>query len=791
MKQNIRYGWLHLLTERPRMSLAAWFITVALVSLGSLRLQFDFSPETVYSGQDDAVEFSDHHKKLFRFEDSICLVVLQATDDRTVLSPDRLDWLKAFTTQVLQIPLVTDVRSLLTLESPQVNLSDAVEGGAVPLKWVPLISTHDLSSDEALHDRLRRLPLLNDLMISADRRLLLTLVSLDPRHRGMSNIRPPVEAIEKVLRTVPLPAGSATHLTGVPPTRVDIIRSLQLDQRIMVPCCAAVFFVLALGIFRRLTITLLCLAAVLSAVAMTVGMMGWLGQPFNLLSNVVPPLSLIIAATNCVHIVSRFQIVISETDRDIREITRDVMSEMMATVFMTLATTAIGFGSLYLARSILLHTLAVQAMLAMFWNYVALMVVLSSGLVLLGHRLRPKSCQLLSLDTPANQSAAPEHPEHRWLQLLGRKLTEQAVMIVVVHLLGAGIALWWTSDMRVNSLIFETYDPDHPVMKTIALLDEQLSGMVSLEVQLNATSEADFFRPDVASAVRRIRGAVENDSRVTFWRDYTQILSAFDSRILSSTPETSTSALARIHRLTKRADLTRVTSDFLATTEPAARMMMRVHDIGSAGLKDLIARIEEISAAELPADIRFRVTGDAALHALCMDTFVRDLLVSLLSASGIIFVLIAVIFRAAGPGLISVLPNMLPLVLTLAWMKLRGFDLTAGNVIVFSISIGIAVDDTIHFLARFYQEIGTADSAAAAVEATVVSTGRAIVTTSILVVAGLSVLIFSDFVPTRRFAELTAITMLAALPGDIILLPALLTLFGRKLSRRHITNDIS
>ncbi len=120
---------------------------------------------------------------------------------------------------------------------------------------------------------------------------------------------------------------------------------------------------------------------------------------------------------------------------------------------------------------------------------------------------------------------------------------------------------------------------------------------------------------------------------------------------------------------------------------------------------------------------------------------------------------------------------MFPLVMTLGYMHLRGYELTAGNVIVFAISLGIAVDDTIHFLARYRDERKRAEPLEA-VQCTLHSSGRAIVLTSVLVVSGLSVLLYSDFVPTRRFAELTAITMCSALPGDVILLPALLKLFG-------------
>ena len=158
----------------------------------------------------------------------------------------------------------------------------------------------------------------------------------------------------------------------------------------------------------------------------------------------------------------------------------------------------------------------------------------------------------------------------------------------------------------------------------------------------------------------------------------------------------------------------------------------------------------------------------------------NSLVLSLLAASLIIFATIALIFRSLRTGLIAAIPNLTPLALTLGYMGLRGYDMNVGNVIVFTISLGIAVDDSIHFLFRFREEMKRTGDVEAAVERTFEGTGRAIVITSILIVSGLAVLLLSDFVPTRRFAELTSVTMIGALIGILLLLPACLVLFWKR-----------
>jgi predicted RND superfamily exporter protein len=163
---------------------------------------------------------------------------------------------------------------------------------------------------------------------------------------------------------------------------------------------------------------------------------------------------------------------------------------------------------------------------------------------------------------------------------------------------------------------------------------------------------------------------------------------------------------------------------------------------------------------------------------------VHDLLYSLLSAAVVIFFLVALLFRSIRVGLIAVLPNLTPLTLTLGYMGLRGLDLNMSSAITFVISLGVAVDGTIHFLSRFLREVRYHD-VAEAVQLTLQGTGLAIAVAVVLIIGGCSMLQFSNFVPTRTFAELTSVTMAGALLGDLMLLPALLLLCWKPKRQRH------
>jgi len=186
------------------------------------------------------------------------------------------------------------------------------------------------------------------------------------------------------------------------------------------------------------------------------------------------------------------------------------------------------------------------------------------------------------------------------------------------------------------------------------------------------------------------------------------------------------------------------------------------------------------------------VTGEMYLAIRSMEQFVKELLFSLLLASVVIFFVLTMFFRSIRLGLVSIVPNMAPLIVTMGYLGLRGYDLNPGNVMVFAIGLGIAVDDTIHFLARFQDELSSGRDLKQAITNTARGSGKAILLTSVLIIGGMLILLNSSFVPTRRFAELTIVTMSAALAGDLILLPAMIRLvYGKVTVKSEVRSPVS
>jgi predicted RND superfamily exporter protein len=354
-------------------------------------------------------------------------------------------------------------------------------------------------------------------------------------------------------------------------------------------------------------------------------------------------------------------------------------------------------------------------------------------------------------------------------------------------------AVWAGSRVQINSYaILETFSIEHPSVRSMKLIEDKLSGIMPLEISLQADSADVFLEPqafhkvlEVEQAARELPGVLAVESYADLFRE---VLVHWPGRRTSETDdELVPSGRAGEVRLERTARFVKGFAEvfhydnYVSPDGERVRIRLRLREIGSRQTLVLIDDLEAVLARVFPPDgpVKARLTGEAYVNARALNTLIRDLYYSLLTASLVIFGLIAFEFRSLRVGLIAALPNLTPLSITLGYMWLRGYDLNVGNVIVFTICLGLADDNTIHFLYRFREELQSSGDVTKAIHGAFYSTGRAIVATSLVLLAGMAVLLFSNFVPTRRFAELTGVTILGNLLGVLLLLPACLVLFWK------------
>ena len=218
----------------------------------------------------------------------------------------------------------------------------------------------------------------------------------------------------------------------------------------------------------------------------------------------------------------------------------------------------------------------------------------------------------------------------------------------------------------------------------------------------------------------------------------------------------------------------------------ATRVTLFLKDHGSSAWDEVRTKLDEEMAREVASDpdlagrFDYMVTGTMNFVQRALSFIVHDMLVSLSTAFFFIFVLMVLLFRSLRIGLLSILPNIFPLLATLVLMAVVGIELRTATIIIFSISLGIAVNDTIHFIARFNEEMGKGAGRDDAIVTAMRSAGRAMVVTTLILSGGFLVDLICDFVALQQFGYLASFTLVMALVGDLILLPACLVLFVKR-----------
>jgi predicted RND superfamily exporter protein len=390
---------------------------------------------------------------------------------------------------------------------------------------------------------------------------------------------------------------------------------------------------------------------------------------------------------------------------------------------------------------------------------------------------------------------APEDPtrERRGLieQIMSRTTT--ASLRRPWHILGfagvsAVIAGWATSYVVVDTSLLDQFAKDDPVFEAVQLLEREFEGVRPLDVTLSA-KPGRMFEPEVLRAIHRVTDWAARQKAVIRASDVTEPIAgswaAMSSRTLDVKDalrnKVQIKAITQI--LTARDES--ILHPLLTPDGSRTRLRIKLTDVGSHRTKLFVEKVKEKLGQELKGfpDVKASFGGDAYLTSSGLDAVVADLSGSVIVAALVIFLLLAVLLRDIKLALLAIPANLLPQVWTMAWMVARGISLSAATAIIFSLSIGLAVDGSIHLVSRFQEERSRGILTTSALVRAVRGSGRNIVVSSVALLLGFSAILLSNFVPVQRFAELIIVSMTGSVFATLIIQPVLLRVFLARKSK--------
>lgn len=628
---------------------------------------------------------------------------------------------------------------------------------------------------EVLKRALARFAWVSPALVSRDRTLAPLIIELNEARAFDQKTRLlAVDAIRKTISRTQIPAGITVELGGVPVIHEAIEMKLKADRRLLNPLMGIVCLLILGLTFRWWPAVVAPISAVIITSVTVLGTMALLGQSLTILTNIITPLLLIVGLSDSVHLIGRYREELTR-DSDRQAAGQKAVVAMMKACFLTSLTTAVGFASLATARTPELRSFGLIAAFGVMLAYFATVLFV------------PAFITLAAPPPPLSPDGLNRGPLERSVARLTHAVLARSKMVVMVSLVLAVVLSLAASRTRADARLLDAFEKEDPVHRVTTKLQDGLLGIRPLELWLES-SEGTVLTPERVAQVDELKKRLQASDSVIAVSDFATPLREMRSYLTADKTASTSSlgdektALAYLRMVGSEKDapvFERITPD-----AKHARVSVYLKDIGVQGSLNFIADMEKTARELFGPGITLRMTGEAYVGSKGRSWVLRDLLGGLVLALVSIFALLTLLFRSFRLGLAAIPPNVIPLLGTGAYMMARGIDLNITTVITFSIGIGLAVDNSIHVVARFLEERRNHSSVDVALVRAARGTGLAIVVTALSLALGFAVLLLSSFVSVRQFGELIVVTVVNSLVGALVIQPALLRMAVRRGKRK-------
>lgn len=746
-------------TERPGWTLSLLLLVCLLAGAGAAWR----GPQTAFGVE----QFVPAHDPAFaRYEE---LNRQFGRDDNTVfVFATRDDWFSsrgASQALALQSALAASetVDEVLGIGSVTLIRDEGSETYVGPVLSAARLAKFDEPALAELGAYLAREPAYRGRLISPDGRTLAFAIRVQDEFYGGAHHPRIMRHVEQALSPFRT-AGLELAVTGGPATQVAYREFLREDTGRFV-LLIGLLLALALGItFRSLSGVFLPLGATGIALYLTVALQIALGIPFNLLSSAVPVLVLIVGISDSIHLLTRYREEIAEdpSGEASAALSRAVQATARACL-MTSITTSVGFFVLPTTGIPILADLGIVTGAGVVLAYLTSLTLIPACLALL----------------PAPRPLPPTAPSGLVVRIGRAAMNRPRMTACALGLLLAAAFAIGAPRLQVESRVVDDLPPDAEVVRTRNAVDERMGGNYPLTFLVHPVPEAGIplrrWDADLLARLARFQARLPGLTKVPY---VSGSLSSADymslgARSLGGTglPQTE-AALAQTEILLGDEALRETVDEegrFL-------RVQLRVYDRGTQATFAFLEAAQNAFAEEFGARAELEVQGFTWLAHRTHHSVVENSMTSFTLDFVIVAILVGLLFRSVRLTILAVIPNVFPLLCTLAFMGFAGIDLRISSAIVFSVVFGIAVDDTVHFLARYHEERQAGVPPREAAERTIRTTGRAMLFLAFVLASGFAVLTLSAFSPNRVLGLLMAATLVTGIVGDLVLLPALLVL---------------
>ena len=562
---------------------------------------------------------------------------------------------------------------------------------------------------------------------------------------------------------------------GIPVLRTRYVELVSKERSIFIPLGGLVVILILFFVFRQVNCVVLPMTSIFITLIWVSALMAYLGITINLISYLTYILILIIGCSNCIHILMKYHECIEQEEGNIKLAVQRVIKELGGALFLTSLTTAVGFFSLMMTNIRITQEFGFVLGVGVILMFIVAIITIPIILLYLPapskHHIKRLISQSDSFSVDKIDASTRKFP----YPILGL-----SVLFLAISFIGL-------KSIDYNISILDDLRPGNSLYDDIMYVDKNFGGTLPLEIVISnfnssatnkdSSSLDNIFNLEFLTKADEFESKIEeipHIKKAISMNDYIKVIANFWE------PERGMVLPEYDEDIYDYLDLapSDIGTNLFNSDSTKYRITCRVGNIRSKVADSLKVEVQSIFDEVFKGGNQEVLISGSTLLALRTQGFlIRDLTTSFILAFIIIFISMVILFRSIRLSLISILPTIIPLVAAAAIMGFSGIKLRPSTAMTFSIALGIAVDDTIHFLARFRQELKKTKDVGIAVSNSILSTGKAIIGTTLVLCMGFFTLYFSELVPNHEFGILATIILIIALISSLLLLPVLLNLF--------------
>lgn len=770
-----------------------WAITARVILRNRILILLILAAFTVFLGlQWENMRFSNSQANLLPDEHPVNLeyqafldqfgeegnAVVFAVKDSSLFTPEKLNRWNKFSKQLVAFPEVDFVLSLENLLELQKD-KEKQEFVLTPLIQSELKTKAQI--DSLTHHLFNELPFYEDLLFNAETRTIRTVANLD---KDIVNTSVRKDFILKDLSTLvdsfEEETGLDVRVSGMPYIRTMNSQNIIDEIGKFILAALGVTSLLFFFFFRSFRATFISMCVVIIGVMWAFGILGLLQYEITVLTALIPPLIIVIGIPNCIFLINKYQQEVKKHGNQALSLQR-VISKIGNATLMTNVTTASGFATFIVTDSKLLKEFGIVASINII------------GIFILSLLIIPIVYSFLSM--PKNRHL--RHLNKRWIDAfvnwMEHIVRNKRIAVYITSITLLVFSIIGIYQINISGSPIEDMPKKAQFFKDIRFFEEEFDGIMPVEIVVDTKRPKGVLKPATLRRMDQLSTSIEEIPELSKPVSAVNLIKYSKQAFYNGIPKyyqlpTSQENNFIMSMASKSSEDGNLLKSFVDSTGQTARVSTFMKDVKTSRMEEIEAKLQENIDKLFPTE-RYNVymTGSALLFLKGTKYLVKNLILSLALAIGLIALFMAYLFRSFRMILISLIPNLLPLLITAGVMGFVGVPIKPSTILVFSIAFGISVDDTIHFLAKYRQELmANKWRIQKSVYAALRETGVSMFYTSIVLFFGFSVFIISNFGGTVALGALVSATLMFAMLANLILLPSLLLSLERSIANKEV-----